>query len=296
MKKLTYLFCIISSMATAQQRGIIPFTGATYYSSGISFKEFEIELDEKTWISNRLPINKQFSIKLIDPIGFHQENEDVYPGVEVLILNPKGDTLGFSPNIFGDDTEPMNASMLKNLSLLLTYNEMSKVGDTVRIIGKFYDKKSPNFVRIDFPMIIVAEELPLQNTNSVYGASSYEGYNAKAAGVEMTKVEAWRDSTFMPNKLFHNIRLADLGGLTKEEAEAGKMTAYLYDENLNLMTLVGKTSFFVVKSMDAADKINMLAKIPLQPMNTNNVEYTARMRWESADGLKVIDVMSKISK
>lgn len=294
MKILSSVFLLFTSAIFAQQSGIIPFSGASYYSSGISFKEFEIELDNKTWTSNRLPINKQFSIKLVDPVGFYQEGENVFPTIEVCILNPKGDTLGYSANIFGEEMETLDVNMLKKLTLMLTFNEMSKVGDTVLILGRFYDKKSPNFVRINFPMVIVAEDLPLQNTNSVYGSSSYKGYNAKAAGAEISVIETYRDSTFMPKELFHSIRVAEIAGISKEEVEAGSLKVYLYDQNMKEFPLISKPLFFVVNSTQFENKVNILAKIPLLSDDPDNVKFTARLRWESADGQKVIDVVSKI--
>ena len=261
------------------KQGILPFSGAKFFQHGMGGEEIEIKLAEDIWISNRLPVNTEFEMKLIRPTGLTiAEDGNFHPGVEVLMLNTKKDTLAFVPNIFGDENEGVDAELFKSLTLSLAFNEMSKPGDTCQILTRFFDTRSANYLLVDFLVIIADPSLPLAVTNSTHSVSSEGNYHGIASGVEMQKVDVTvEEGSKSP---FFEIRLSELSEITEKDYREGKSAVWVLDGELN-DKLLEKNN---ISAKTTGDKTDMVIKIPLRI----NGKYV-RFRWESKDGKKVID-------
>ena len=161
------LLSICSELNAQYFGGIFPLTGASYKREGIWGKEVEFELDGQTWISNRLPIDKKFEIKLVEPTGLRTDKAGSYkPGIELIILNNSNDTLGYAENMLENVADTWDEFMLKNLSISLTFNSQSKPGDSLTIVTRFFDFNSSNKLTIQLPIVITApsEELMVSST------------------------------------------------------------------------------------------------------------------------------------
>lgn len=265
-------------------QGILPFTGIRFFHHGLGGEDIEVLLEEDTWTSNRLPINKDFEIKLIGPTGLAKaEDGNFYPGVEVLIQNTKKDTLAFVPNIFGTDSEGLDPEMLKSITLSLGFNEMSKPGDTCLLFIKFFDTQSSNHLKMDFPVVIADPSLPLETTNSTYRVRSSEGYNGISTGVDLKKMDMHIEESTKSS--FIEFKIYELYGMTEAEYKAGKSCIWVYDEKLNVSLTDQKN--VTVKA--AEDGMNITLKMYLK----GNERY-ARFRWENADHTKVIDLIGQL--
>jgi len=297
-KLLIFIFFCISGTALAQrtislpQMGMLPFTGAKYFSHGLGGEKIEMLLAGDTWISNRLPIDTEFDIKLIRPDGLQTAADGKYwPGIEVLIANPKKDTLAYLPDILQGNFDGFEESILKSLTLSLSFNELSKPGDTCLIFARFFDTQSDRSLSIELSLIIADPSLPLNTTTSTYRVNSTEGFDGMASGLEMSGIETSIDTSLYPRKVLHLIRISKLAGLTPAEVKNGNYSVSLYDESLKEMAPVARTE---METKDT-DKKNteILVKVPLPVTAGKQKSYYVRYRWESRDRQKVIDVISK---
>jgi len=181
--KIAILFFLLISNSTfifSQNLGHLPFCGGKYKEEGITFKSFEITLEEDDWISNKLPIGKKFEIKIKEPQGFVVEKGICHPGVSLIIKNSENDTLANVPNIYDSNEEGFEIEYLKSLTMSLGYNQHSKVGDTLLLFIEFFDTKSDKKTTVELSTIIVDSILPLNTTKSVYSFKSYTGFNVNS--------------------------------------------------------------------------------------------------------------------
>lgn len=286
------VLCITNT--SAQTNGILPFTGIKYFRNGVWGKQIEVTVSGNTLTSNTIPVNTEYEIKLTAPRGFNADAAGkYYPGIKVLMLNSKRDTMAYSPNIFNkNESIGFSNASFKSLSvtLILSTKEL-KAGDTVYQFITFFDTRGNNKLLLEFPVVIANN---LQNGDWIATASGTRGYNAAACGsVQFSKIECYLDSTYYPNSLYHSIRSEEMTGITPEEINAGVFTAWVYDENMKALPLVKPPKQFAAPAFKDKVPVNLLIQIPLQPSDANNKKYTVRCRWQSKDGQKVIDIVNK---
>jgi hypothetical protein len=301
MLRLLSLFVgiiIFSANIVAQKNGILPLNGIKYFRDGVWAKKIEVLVNDKTILSNKVPHNIDFDIKLVQPTGFVADGSGkFYPGIQVLLLNAKKDTLGYSPNIFGSKPTPFEKMHFKSLTATLGYTQKAKEGDTVYQYITFFDTRSKNELKLEFPVVISFKPDSLLTTEYTSTASGTKGYNAAATnGIQLNTIEAYLDSTYFPKSLYYNLRSAKMLGITLDEAKAGTFTAWLYDENMKEVPQPKQAQQYFALLKTGSDEINVLVQIALNPTDKNNKKYTARYRWESKDGKKVIDVVNKFRK
>jgi hypothetical protein len=291
----TTLLIFFSIPVMAQKNGILPLHGIKYFREGVWAKKIEVLVNDKTLLSNAVPHNIDFDVKLVEPTGFVADAAGkFYPGIKVLLLNSKKDTLGFSPNIFGNKPTPFEKMRFKSLSATLGYTQKAKEGDTVYQYITFFDTRSKNELKLEFPITISFKPDSLLTTEYTSTASGTRGYNAAATnGIQLKKIEAYLDSTYFPQSLYYNLRSAQMLGITLDEAKAGKFTTWLYDENMNEIQQAKQAQQYFALLKNGSDEINVFVQIALNPTDKNNKKYTARYRWESKDGKKLIDVVNK---
>lgn len=294
--RVLLLLTIFSNVGFAQENGILPYTGIKYFKQGIWAKNIDVKLDGKTWTSNRLPIETEFIIKLEKPTGFSKDKEGrFFPVLELLIKGKNNDTLGYARNMFANsDGIGMDEYSFSNLTLTLGFNKKVSPGDDCIIYMNYADRNSVNKLQLVFPVKIVSPREPLDNTNMVYTSTSYTGYNTASAGVALRHPQTYLDSFKYPSFLYHSIRLAELNGLTTAEVNAGNYTIWLFDENMKEILPFKTGTHYVAKTKkDVDDMVNILIRVPLDPSNKNNKNYTVRYRWENNETKKIIDVVNR---
>lgn len=289
--KLVATVCVFAStLITYAQLGVLPFTGMRYTEVGIHAEKINVELDEATWTSNRLPINTEFEIQLEDPTGFQQVEELYYPGIEVLITNLKGDTLGYAPNIFGEKSvEGFMDAELSKLSLTLSFNEQSKPGDSCLLRARFFDTKSDHSLTCWLDLVITDDEAPLENTTSTYGMNSFRGYSGMASGVEISSMSMQYDNETHHRLDYTNYFIDPIVGVTLDEWMKGQFTFMSYD-TLLVPHIIPRDQYEITYTIPSKEE---KATGRLQVTTTLAVNLV-RLRWESEDKRKVIDVIAKM--
>jgi hypothetical protein len=247
-------------------------------------------------VGNRIPLNTNFNIELLGPSGFVIDKKgSFHPGVKILLLNTRRDTLVYIPNIFGKNTATgFNKAQLKKLTATLGYTAKLHTGDTVLQYISFFDTRSKNKLLLEFPVII--SDLPdsMLTCHFLSTASGTAGYQAAATnGIQLKNVEAFLDSIYFPQKFYHSIRLAEITGLALQEAEEGSHYVWLYDENMQEIKIAGESNQYIAKTFRDKEGVNILIQIPINARDPKNKKYTARYRWVSADGKKLIDVVNR---
>ncbi|HRO76349.1 MAG TPA: hypothetical protein PLP27_09405 [Crocinitomicaceae bacterium] len=194
------LFVSMQVVYAQEVVSVIPFQGMKLTKNGISYRNFDVNLDGETWVSNRLPRNKKFLLKINKPKGFKLVDGKAFPGISILFTTTKHDTLGYSKNMLGDNSEGIEAEYLSNLSVNLEFNSSVQPGDT--ILGKiiFFDQKSPSFIQLDGSFVITEDNAPLDQSWSTYAYSSYGKYEGQATGVELKKMDFHTDITSRPTQ------------------------------------------------------------------------------------------------
>lgn len=214
---------------SAQDKFLLPYSGAVCEKSGISCEEVDIELEEQTWISNVLPIGKKLSVSIKDPKGFVIEQEQCFPGVSILVTKLNGDTLGYAPNIFPED-EGLDVSTLSDLSFSFSLEEDVKSGDQCRLDARFFDTKSSNYLRLNLDFKLGSEE-EKQISALVYSYSSSIGYRVNTT-LDVSDVKA--SDSLIKNKPYRVFRIKNTA-ITYDELQALQENMRLYSSDFKLL-------------------------------------------------------------
>ena len=298
MEKLFFILLLFPVLGFSQTKSVALLTGAKITNYGLSFKDIEFELDEDTWISNRLPLNKEFKIIMNKPssLSFNAENGNCYPGIALLLLKPNRDTIANIPNYY-TFSDGLDASMMTKLSVTLNFTDPFKTGDSLVLVTTFYDTKGENKTLIEFPMIFVDSLLPLENTKSLYAGSStysYEYYSCFEIG----------DIHYLSDTLNSRVKKSVLvEGINMDlvEFRSGKETIRLYDSKMNevfdenLIKSLGieTLKFARTKSNEELTDNDLKVKSTLSISVSSSIKkvskkYYVVYRWESLDRKKVL--------
>jgi hypothetical protein len=277
----------------AQTNGILPFTGIKYFREGVWGRQIEVMVNGSTLTNNKIPVNTDFEIKLQEPRGFIPDaTGKYYPGIKVLLLNNKKDTIGFSPNIFSKkESIGFSNAGFKSLTVTLGFHAKLKTGDTVFQYITFFDTRSNNKLLLEFP-VVIADSLQLGDW--IGTASGTRGYSAASCGsIQFKKFDMYLDSIYYPKSLYHSIRAAEMLGITPEEINKGSFHTWVYNENMKELPAFKESKHYAAKTFAGKEEVNLLVQVPLDPADKNNKKYTVRYRWQSSDGKKVIDIVNK---
>ncbi|HSN59770.1 MAG TPA: hypothetical protein VLR49_02465, partial [Ferruginibacter sp.] len=167
IKPFALLFAIILTIcnsAFAQSNGVLPFTGIQYFNEGIWAKYVEVSIDGNKLISNRIPANKEFIIKLQLPTGFTEDAaKKLYPAAEVSFLNSRKQPLASLGNVLKENEKSgFAANTYKEIALKLSIRQEWLKNEPECIVQiRYYDLKSKKQMRLLFPVSIATATEPL---------------------------------------------------------------------------------------------------------------------------------------
>ncbi len=297
----TISLCIAYLLSTitysfGQNNGILPFTGILYFNEGISAKYAEVSIDGMNLISNRIPANKEFMVKLQLPAGFIVDaSKKVYTAVEVLFLSSKKQQLAAIPNALKDaEKTGFIANTFKELSIKLILQSQWLKNEPECIIEiRYYDLKSKKQLRLRFPVTIAAATEPLLVSKmSTYIKTSDESLGLSNA-LKMDKATIMVDTSIRvaPKNAYLSIDIPEITGTSMPEVLGGKNSFWVYDKNMNEIKIADKLLKKIGGSMED-NLVKFTVKIPFRLKTDSKQNYTIRYRWESTDRKKVIDIVS----
>ena len=292
---IAYVLCT-TTFSFAQNNGILPLTGIVYFNEGISAKYAEVSIDGMNLISNRIPANKEFIVKLQLPAGFTEDaGKKVYPAIEVLFLSSKKQQLAAIPNAIKDaEKTGFTANTFKELSVKLILQPQWLKNETECLIQiRYYDIKSKKQLRLHFRVSIAAATEPLWVSKlSTYIKTSDESLGLSNA-LKMNKANIMVDTSIRvaPKNAYLSIDIPEITGTTMPEVLGGKNSFWVYDKNMNEIKITDKLLKKIGGSMED-NLVKFTVKIPFRLKTDTKQMYTIRYRWESADRKKVIDIVA----
>ena len=285
------LFFLLSFTTTffSQNYSYIPFVGGKYIEEGITFDDLEFNIDDNTWVSNKIPIGKKFEIRVENPKGYLVENGLCYPGISVLIKNSKNDTLANVPNLYKENSDGLEYLYLNNLKVNLGFNETSKVGDTLQVNVTFFDSKSENKTAFELNVIITDPKHPLNKSTSLFSRKSYTGYKVNSS-VEFEGVKS--TDSIVANDTLLVMRVKDIR-VNNLNFNKMKSSLTIYDSHLNTIDPNKATGgISLQKEFNSTnDKLDIVFTINKFTAQTN--EKFWMYRFENLETNEVIEVFNK---
>ncbi len=288
--------CFINSRICAQTNGILPLTGIQYFNEGISAKYVEVNIDGGTLVSNRIPLNKDFTIVLQIPSGFTEDgSKKIYPAVEVTYQNSRKQTMAVLPNQFKDlEKSGIAVSGLKEIPVKLSLNAQVVKNEIECFVQvRYYDLKSKKQLRVSFPVSIAAPGEPLALTKLSSAISTGDQSLGRTNQVKAEKALIMVDTSIRvaPKNAYLSIELPLITGTSMTEVLSGTNSFWIYDKQMNEIKVTDKLLKKVGGAMED-NLVNLTVKIPFRLKTDIKQAYTVRYRWESTDHKKIIDIVS----
>jgi len=285
--------------STAQNIGILPLTGIRYFKGGIWAKSIDVKMDGAVFYSNRLPLNKEIEISLLQPTGFTPDkNKTVFAAAEFSLLSEKGDLLLQNPNLLLlNETKGFAAKDFKTLSMKFGVNEsLMKANSNGMIRIRLYDLKGKNQLKLEFPVSFARPGEAIQVTKLIKTVKSPAGSVCMiSGGLKAGNVYVKVDTSIKsyPKNAYSSLEIVNIEGTSLGGIFEGKEKFWVYDQNLNEI----KVSDILLKEVGGAledNIVNYTLKVPFRLKVAPAKGYIVRFRWESADRSKVIDVVVNI--
>lgn len=281
----------------AQEKGVLSFTGARYAKEGIAARAIEIKVDGSYLLSNRVSLNKEIEVKLINPSGLTESNKMVFAAAELSYLSAGGAVLAQSPNILKDfETKGISLGTSKELSVKLALKpEIIKAEQSCVVKIRFYDLKGKGQLKVEIPISIARPGEPILLSKAVNELKVPAPATGWAVGVKMKNAVITVDTTIRvnPKMAYASIDMSNIEGSTLAEVLSGRESYWVYDENGNEIKMTDKQLKQVGGAMEN-NQVNYLSKLPFRPKTVSGKTYFVRFRWESPDRRKLIDIVAKL--
>ena len=297
-KLISLILCsaFFSNNIAAQNNGILPLSGIKYFNEGLHAKYAEVTIDGATVLSNRIPANKEFILKIQLPTGFTEDaSKKVYPAVEIIFLSAKNIPLLSLPNPIKDlEKTGIPLSSFKELPLkLILQNQWLKNEKECIVQIRIYDLKSKKNMRLIFPVSVAAatEPLAISRLTNVIKTSDESIGLSNALKMNIASIMVDTSIRVAPKNAYLSIDMPGITGTTMNEVLNGTNTFWVYDKNMNEIKIPDKLLKKVGGSLED-NLVNYTLKIPFRLKTDMNRGYTIRFRWESTDRKKIIDIVS----
>ena len=294
-----FIFYIISFLLMnechSQNKGIYPFTGIRYFNEGIEGKNIEVRVDGSILLNNRLPVNKEFEIRLQLPTGFSEDKYNmIFAAAELNIISLKGMVLFKTANVFKDyEAKGFFARSFKEVIVkVIMKPELIKADPGCVINIRYYDLKSKKQLRVEFPVNIANPGEALQLSKTINDIKTMPAALARSSGIKIKNVDISIDTTIRvsPKMAYASLDISNIEGTSITEVLSGKESFWVYDTDLNEIKITDKQLKQVGGSMEN-NEVNYLSKIPYRLKTTTGKLFFVRFRWESSDKRKIIDVV-----
>lgn len=283
----------------AQKNGILPLTGMKFFNEGISAKSIDVKIDGARLMSNRIPLNKEIEVSLLQLAGFTEDKnyKTMFAGAEVIVLSPKGETLFKNPNVFL--TKYANGFYAKDLNTFsIKFGigaELMKGNVNGLLKIRLFDMKGKSQMRFELPVTFARAGEALQVSKTTKTIKSAEGVVGIINGLKAKGMLVSIDTTIKvsPKMAYTSMDISKIEGSSISGIFEGKENFWVYDSNLNEM----KITDILLKKVKGAmenDSVDYTLKIPYRLKTTRGNVYFVRFRWESADKSQVIDIVVSI--
>lgn len=287
---------LFSLNASSQTKGILPFTGIKYFSEGIAAKNIEVKVDGAALLNNRIPLNKEFEVRVISPSGFTEDRSKmIFAGAELNIVSMSGAVLSTVPNVFKDnEARGFPAASFKEIVVKLSLKpDLIKADPWCTVKLRYFDLKAKTQLRAEFMIVIARPGEVLQTTKVVNEIKAAAPTIARTNVVKASNVDVTVDTTIRvnPRMAYISLDIKGIDGTSIAEVMSGKESYWVYDaDNLTEIKMTDKQLKAVNGAMEN-NIVNYLAKVPFRLKTVTSKAYIVRFRWESMDKRKLIDIV-----
>lgn len=299
IKPFAFLFSFLltfCSKTIAQSTGVLPLTGIQYFNEGIWAKYVEVNIDGAKLLSNRIPANREFSIILQLPTGFVPDAaKKIYPAAEVTVLNSRKQVLASMGNVLkAYEGSGFAAQGYNTLSLKLSLRtEWLKNEPECVVQVRYYDLKSKKQLRLLFPISIAAANEPLAVSKLPMSIKTNDESLGMSNALKVPNADIMVDTSIRvaPKNAYLSIDMPGITGTNMTEVLGGKYSFWVFDQSMNEIKIADKLLKKVGGSMED-ELVNLTVKIPFRLKTDLKKGYTIRLRWESTDRKKIIDIVT----
>lgn len=292
---LLIFFILYSNMSQAQKNGIIPLSGMKYYNEGLSADAINVKVDGAHLLSNRIPLNKDVEVELMQPAGFViDNNKTFFAGAEVFILSTKGDILAKIPNaLVANQATGFGAAFQKKFSIkFMVPNTVIKGNFAGQVKIRLYDIKSKSQLRLEMPVTYARPGETVHVSRTSKSIKTNSSAKAMSNGVQIRNITVNTDTSIKvaPKMAYTSLEIPNIEGSSLSDIFSGKENFWVYDSDLNEV----KITDMLLKQVKGALENNTVSytlKIPYRLKTAYTKLYTVRFRWESPDKMQVIDVV-----
>ncbi len=293
---ILFIGCMfLNSISNAQKNGIVPLSGLRFFNEGISADGIIVKVDGAQLLSNRIPLNKEVEVELIQPAGFViDNNKTFFAGAEVLILSPKGDILSKIPNILAaNQATGFGAAFQKKFSIkFMVPNTVTKGNFAGQVKIRLYDIKSKSQLRLEMPVTYARPGETVHVSRTAKAIKTNSTAKAVSNGLQVKNMIVNTDTSIKvsPKMAYTSLDISNIEGSSMADIFGGKENFWVYDSELNEV----KITDILLKQVRGAlenNTVNYTLKIPYKLKAAVAKLYTVRFRWESPDRTQVIDVV-----
>ena len=171
-------------------------------------------------------------------------------------------------------------------------SDIIKAEPSVTIQVRFYDLKSKNQLRLEFPVTIARPGEAVQTSKLAVFVKTTDGSPAITNMLKIKNVEVTVDTAIRvnPKMAYISLDIPGIEGTSMDDVLAGTETFWVYDEKLNSVKTADKLLKKVGGSMESSI-VNYVLKIPYKLKASGGKNYVVRFRWESKDRKKIFDIV-----
>lgn len=295
---LVAIFCFSLATASAQTPGIAPFSALRYFQEGITVKTITVKIDGAVLMGNRISASKETMLALEQPAGLTKgADKIIYAGAEFTLVSVKGEVLSTIPDLMaktaatGISEKDFAATGIR---FLLT-PEMLKGNPFVTVKIRFFDRKSKNQLRIEFPLSIArpGESVLVTKTAKTVATPANVVNLVNGVGIGSLKLSLDSSIKVNPKMMYASLDMTGLDGVTLMDMLNGRESFWVYDQKLTEFRITDILLKNVGGSLEGG-KVNYTLKIPFRLKTAPATGYLVRFRWESADKRQAIDIVFTI--
>ena len=169
MKKITYCFLLLSVIGFSscefnKSVKVDLTTGLTSKGSGLSCDDVFLTVHDERVNRNEFVFGEVFNINFNRIEGFKRIGNELFPGMELLILDKKGDTILYNPDLYSDHTDPISKTPLL-LSTTITIGAPFRSNRSYTATVHIWDKKGKGTFDTKFEFTTVPNKfIEIRNT------------------------------------------------------------------------------------------------------------------------------------
>lgn len=159
---LLFVFAITSCVETSSK----PIPGLATKEGGLICKDIYLSNDDGKINTNSFIYGDQIAINFNNIKGFKKENGNTFPGLRLLILDKKKDTIMFNPDLYSDNTNGFDLSPLLLFSKVMVANPIHS-DNSYKAYVHVWDKKGKGTLDTSLEFKVIPDPKIATQTNGV---------------------------------------------------------------------------------------------------------------------------------